>query len=59
MKLAPGRDVVDEFDAGDLDYAVTLARVEAGGFGIEHDFAHAGVGLRIARKSSSALTIRR
>ena len=34
-----GRDVVGEFDAGDLHQPVAIAAVEPGGFGIHHDFA--------------------
>ena len=35
-----GRNPVEQLDAADLDQAMTLARVEAGGFGVEDDFAH-------------------
>jgi hypothetical protein len=43
VKLAPGRDAVDEFDAADFDQAVDLAGLEAGRFRVEHDFAqHSG-----------------
>src|SRR3954451_17133854 len=43
----PTRDAVDELDAADLDQAVTLQRVEAGGFGIEYDLAHAPLTLSL------------
>ena len=36
---AAGREAVDQLDAADLDDAV-LARIEAGGFGVEDDLAH-------------------
>ena len=36
----PGREAVDELDAADLEQPVTLVRIESGGFGVEHDFAH-------------------
>ena len=37
---ASRRDVVEEFDAADLDEAVAVACVEAGRLGVEHDLAH-------------------
>ena len=40
MHGAPGRAPVDDFEAGELDDAVTLLRIEACGFGIEDNFAH-------------------
>ena len=42
--IAPAaRDVIDELDRTDLDDAMALGRIEAGGFGIEDDFAHGQV----------------
>ena len=35
-----GRNPVEQLDAADLDQAVTLDGIEAGGFGVEDDFAH-------------------
>ena len=40
-RIARG-DVVDQFEAADLDDAVAAVRVEAGRFGVEDDFAHNG-----------------
>src|SRR5260370_40542368 len=40
MKFTPGRDVMNELDAGDFDDAVTLRGVETRGFGIEYDLPH-------------------
>ena len=40
VEFAPGRDVVHQLDAGDLDDAMPVIRVEPGGFGVEHDLAH-------------------
>ena len=34
------RNAVDQLDAAELDQAMALARIEAGGFGIEDDLAH-------------------
>src|SRR5580693_6685700 len=41
-RLARG-DAVDELDAADFDHAVPGKRIKAGGFGIEHDLAHANL----------------
>src|SRR6478752_870339 len=40
MKCRTGRYPVEQFDAAELDKAMALARIQAGGFGIENDFAH-------------------
>ena len=40
VKDLPGRHPVDHFDAADFDQPVTPEGIEAGGFGIENDFAH-------------------
>src|SRR5882757_4599252 len=40
VKGLAGRHAVEDFDATDLDQTVAPQRVEAGGFGIENDFAH-------------------
>jgi hypothetical protein len=32
--------VIHKLDAADLDDAMAVGRLEAGGFGIENDFAH-------------------
>ena len=37
---APGLDPVDQLDAADLDHPVAVLRAEAGGLGVEDDFAH-------------------
>jgi hypothetical protein len=39
MKFAAGRDVVNKLDAGDLDDAMAFGWIQAGRFGVEHDFA--------------------
>ena len=39
VKFAAGRDMVDQFDAGDLDDAMAFGGIQAGRFGVEHDFA--------------------
>ena len=41
MEGAPGRDVVQELDAADLDQPVAVQAIEAGRFGVEDDLAHA------------------
>ena len=41
VELAARRDAVDELDAADLDQPVAAFGIEAGGLGIENDFAHA------------------
>ncbi len=40
VQMAAGQPAVFHLDAGDFDDAVTRARVEAGGFGIEDDLSH-------------------
>ena len=40
MKCLSGRHAVEDFDATDFDQPIAAQRVEAGGFGIENDFAH-------------------
>src|SRR5262245_31668467 len=40
MKLATGRNAVDDLDATDLDEAVAAHGVEARRLGVENDFAH-------------------
>ena len=40
---AAGGDGIDQLDAADLDDAMAGQRIEAGGFGVENDFAHAGL----------------
>ena len=40
VKGLAGRHAVENLDAADLDQPVAPQRVEAGGFGIENDFAH-------------------
>src|SRR5881227_3708166 len=35
-----GGNAVEQLDAADLDQPMTLVRIEAGGLGVEHDFAH-------------------
>src|SRR5690606_4992722 len=42
MKGAAGGHPVDQLDAADLDHPVAALRVEPGGLGVEHDFAHGG-----------------
>ena len=41
MKRATGAASDDDLDAADLDDAMTLLRLEPGGFGVEDDLAHA------------------
>ena len=40
VKGLPGRHAVEDLDAADLDQPVAAQGIEAGGFGIENDFAH-------------------
>ena len=40
VECVAGRQMVDQFDAADLDHAVALLRIKAGRFGIQDDFAH-------------------
>ena len=40
MKGLPGRHAVENLDTADFNQPVAAQRVEAGGFGIENDFAH-------------------
>ena len=42
VHVTPGRAPVDQFDAGELDDAVTKLRVEPGGLGVEDDLPHSG-----------------
>ena len=42
LDRAAGGAPVDDLDARELDDAVALLRVEAGGFGVEDDLAHSG-----------------
>ena len=37
---AAGLDPVEQLDAADLDHPVAAGRAEAGGLGVEDDFAH-------------------
>jgi hypothetical protein len=40
MKHFAGGKAIEQLDAADLDQPIALERIEAGGLGIEHDFAH-------------------
>ncbi len=40
MVMIGGSAAIDDFYAADLDDAMALRRLQAGGFGIEHDLAH-------------------
>ena len=40
VKPASGRDMVNEFDACDLDNAMAFAWIQAGRFGVQNDFTH-------------------
>ncbi len=40
VKGLAGRHAVENLDTADFDQPVAAQRVEAGGFGIENDFAH-------------------
>ena len=40
VEFPPGRDVVHQLDAGDLNDAMPLIRVEPGRFGVDDDLAH-------------------
>src|SRR6185312_10782407 len=51
MEGAPGRQMVEQLDAGDLDDAVSLRRLEPGGFRIKDDLAHA---VQCAARESTA-----
>src|SRR5690348_17507884 len=39
VKVVLGDAAVEDFDAAELDHAVAKARIQAGGFGVEHDAA--------------------
>ena len=56
VHVAAGRPPVDELERRELDDAVALLRVEAGGLGVEDDLAHAGIGDR--RSGRGALAMR-
>ncbi len=43
MEVLSGRKAVEQLDAADLDQPVALQGVEAGGFRVEHDLAHAAM----------------
>ena len=60
MEILAGRDVVDEFDAADLDDTIAGQRIEAGGFGVEDDFSGHLMPCGLAfRASTSARTAAR
>ncbi len=40
VKFSTGRNMMNEFDASDLDDAMSLPRIETSRFGIQNDFAH-------------------
>ena len=40
VKHLAGRHAVEQLDAADLDQPIAAQRIEAGGFGVENDFAH-------------------
>ena len=40
MERLAGWKAVDQLDTADLDHPIALQRIEAGGFGVEHDLAH-------------------
>jgi hypothetical protein len=40
VQASPGRLAADEFDAADLDDAVAVPGIQAGGLGVEYDLAH-------------------
>jgi hypothetical protein len=40
VKGLPGRHAIENLDTADFNQPVAAQRVEAGGFGIENDFAH-------------------
>src|SRR3984957_1479274 len=40
MKRLAGRHAVEDLDTADFNQPVAAQRVEAGGFGVENDFAH-------------------
>ena len=45
MEFAPGAPALHQLDATDLDHAVAALDFEAGGFGVEDDLAHRGLGI--------------
>ena len=58
VKGVAGRKAVDQFDAADLDQPIALIGIEPGGFGVEHDLAHALPSYPI-RRPGKAATARR
>ena len=46
MPVSAGGDVIDQFDAGELDNAVAVLRVEPGRLGVEDKFAHRAPSMR-------------
>ena len=58
MKIAPGRDVVEQLDAGDLDDAMAGCRIEPGGFGVDHDLAHYTASPVVAQTPRRAASLR-
>src|SRR5947209_16889117 len=46
VKGLAGWHAIEDLDAADLDQPVAPQRVEAGGFGIENDFAHSSTANR-------------
>ena len=40
VQLTPGRHMMKQFEAGDLDDPVPVLRVKPGGFRVDHDLAH-------------------
>jgi hypothetical protein len=40
MKCLAGRHAIEDLDAADFDQPIAAQGIEAGGFGIENDFAH-------------------
>ena len=53
VKDLAGRHAVEDLDTADLDQPVAAQRVEAGGFGVENDFAHGIIEPRKSGESDS------
>src|SRR4029077_20568842 len=58
MKCRTGRYPVEQLDAAEFDKAMALARIQAGGFGIENDFAHSAFQRQNHRRRFGSVAIR-
>src|SRR3954465_4384281 len=57
VKSLAGRHPVVDLDAADLDQAVAAQGIEAGGFGIENDFAHESLESRFSEPQSRRIRL--